>query len=260
MVLGRIKTPMTTQGLDKEKHLSGQKNKAILHGRRIRKIYSEIPDSYERVNHVLTFCLDIRWRNRAARSAVTAGGARWLDVCSGTGEMAALLRASAGNGTAIVAVDLSLPMLSRARGKPGGDSVLPCIGDARALPFPDDAFDLVMISFATRNLNIDRGALLECFREFRRVLKPGARFVNLETSQPPSRVLRKLFHMFVRLTVRRVGSMLSGAPAAYSYLSHTIPRFFSAEELSCILHEAGFTTVGFSRMSLGIAAIHTAVR
>ncbi len=226
----------------------------------IKKIFCKIPDSYELVNHVLTLGLDIRWRSRAARAAAIAGGERWLDVCSGTGEMAALLHGSAGHGTVVVAVDFSPPMLSKVRDKPGGDAVLPCIGDVRTLPFPDDAFDLVTISFATRNLNSDRTVLLECFREFRRVLKPGARFVNLETSQPPLKAVRKLFHMYVRLTVRRVGSMLSGSPEAYAYLSHTIPRFFNAEELSSLLSEAGFSTVRFSRMSLGISAVHTAVK
>ena len=229
----------------------------------IKQIFSEAAATYEVVNHVLTFGLDRAWRKKAAGEAAQAGQGLWLDACSGTGDMALSLSRLAGEDTTIIASDMNLPMLRKAFskfGKSGAKTVRFCISDSRHLPFADEAFDLVTIAFATRNLNINRDALLQCFREFRRVLKPGGIFVNLETSQPASKILRCLFHTYVRLFVTPVGYAISGSKAAYTYLSSTIPRFFGAPELSDMLYEAGFIRVKFSRLTLGVCAIHTAVR
>ena len=94
--------------------------------------------------------------------------------------------------------------------------------------------------------------------EFRRVLKPGGRFVNLETSQPRWGIVRTLFHAYVVVLVRRVGSRISGSTAGYAYLSTTIPKFYGAEELAAILKEAGFAPVSVKRLLCGAAAVHTA--
>jgi demethylmenaquinone methyltransferase/2-methoxy-6-polyprenyl-1,4-benzoquinol methylase len=224
----------------------------------IQKIFSEVAHRYELTNHVLTLGLDIAWRKKAVGIAVRAGGRRWLDVCSGTGETAALLSRQAANGTQVFAVDFSLPMLRGAAGKRDAARLRFAIADAGRLPFPEGSFDLVTISFATRNLNTSRRALESCFREFHRVLRPGGRFVNLETSQPSSALFRRILHYYVGLFVRPVGEALSGSRAGYSYLAHTIPRFYSASELSGILESAGFARVTWRLLMGGVAAVHLA--
>lgn len=228
--------------------------------RGIRKIYSEVAHTYELVNHVLTLGYDIRWRRRAARMAAELGGSRWLDICSGTGEMAEELDRRASNGVGIVAADLSYPMLSRARDKRSTTRVTFTLTESETLPFPDSIFDLVTISFATRNVNRDPDTFRRHLREYLRVLKPGGHFVNLETSQPTSRLLRSLFHTYIAIAVKPVGVFFSGSKAGYSYLSHTIPRFYNADELSATLLEAGFAHVDAHRMLAGVAAIHTATK
>ncbi len=226
----------------------------------IQKIFSEVPRTYETVNHVLTLGMDILWRKRAAALAARRGGERWLDICTGTGETAAYLRRLGGNETTVVACDFCLPMLRPLVEKPEGRGVDPVLGDARALPFAGDTFDAVTMSFATRNLNVNRGALVGAFREYSRVLKPGGRFVNLETSRPQSRLIRTLFHFYVGLTVRPLGTLISGSGAGYRYLSHTIPRFYGAEELAAMLREAGFARVTWTPLLFGAAAIHEATK
>jgi demethylmenaquinone methyltransferase/2-methoxy-6-polyprenyl-1,4-benzoquinol methylase len=223
----------------------------------IRRIFADIPRTYETVNHILTFGLDILWRRKAVRIAARVGGDRWMDVCSGTGETAAYLKRTAPEGTEVYAVDFSRPMLDRIREKPVGCLVTPVLSDIKNLPFPDDTFDLVTISFATRNINLSESILIRSFGEFLRVLKPGGLLVNLETSQPPSPIVRGLFHLYVRLLVKPVGRMISGSATAYAYLAATIPRFYRAEELAGVLEEAGFVDVGFRRMTFGAAAVHT---
>lgn len=226
----------------------------------IQKIFQEVPRTYELANGVLTLGLDTLWRKRAARIAAGWGGRMWLDVCSGTGQMAVSLRKFAKENTKIIALDFSFPMLHQAMQKAKKNKIHLCIADAGKLPFGDNTFDLVTISFATRNINISRDLLLRYFQEFYRIIKPDGRFVNLETSQPVSVFLKKLFHLYVRLVVMRVGYLLSGSKAAYAYLSYTIPRFFCAKELSRIIYQSGFRKVSLNYMSFGIVAIHIALK
>ncbi len=226
----------------------------------IQRVFSEVPQTYELVNHTLTWSLDILWRKKAAQIAALEGGTRWMDVCSGTGEMAAYLGRLAGQNTTVVAADFCIPMLRQATTKPGANQVAFVLADAKSLPFPDGAFDLITISFATRNLNVSRSSLIRSFAEFHRILRPGGRFVSVETSQPPSGLIKKLFHLYVRLTVKPVGYIISRSRVAYAYLSNTIPRFYTADDLADILREAGFAQVDFQRMTLGVAAIHKAVK
>lgn len=226
----------------------------------LQKIFAEISKRYELTNHVFTFGLDILWRKRAARTAASGGGSMWLDICSGTGETALALKRLAPPGTVIVSADFCLPMLKVATAKPEARDIMFAVSDATALPFPDESFDLVTVSFATRNLNADRGALVRTFEEFRRVLKKGGRFVNLETSQPASRPIRWMFHAYVGLLVRSAGRLIAGSKAGYTYLARSIPVFYDANGLSDIIKEAGFSDVTFERLFFGAAAIHKAIK
>jgi demethylmenaquinone methyltransferase/2-methoxy-6-polyprenyl-1,4-benzoquinol methylase len=226
----------------------------------IEDIFSRVPATYERVNHVLTFGLDIVWRKRAARLAARAGGGRWIDMCTGTGETAAYLSRSAGPETGIYALDLSPSMMAVARERPESERIRFVAGDTKDLPFPDGSFDLITMSFATRNLNLSKESLIRSFSEYRRILKPGGRFVNLETSQPSQPLFRKCVHAYVKLSVKSIGGRISGSRSAYAYLAATIPRFYAPEELSCILRHSGFSRVTYLRQLGGVAAIHIALR
>lgn len=225
----------------------------------LKKVFSEVPTTYERVNHVLTLGLDRVWRLRAARIAARFGEAgRWVDMCTGTAETAAYLMSLAPAGTRIQAVDFSQAMMAEARKKPEAAHVEFISADIHALPFPDGSVDLVTMSFAARNINIDRESLAHAFTELHRVLKRGGCFVNLETSQPPSVFVRRCFHLYVKLFVEKIGGWLSGSRKGYAYLAGTIPRFYTAETLADILRQAGFEDVTFRRLMFGAAAIHQA--
>lgn len=226
--------------------------------RGIQAIFSEVAERYELANHVLTFGLDRSWRKQAARLAAKAKGGLWLDVCSGTGEMAeSLYRCSAGRAKIIMA-DFSAAMLARVSAKSESRYFLLTMAEASRLPFADRTFDLVTISFATRNINTSADALLQHLREFQRVLRPGGCFINLETSQPRHPIIRKLFHAYIKIAVRPIGTFLSGSRAGYAYLSSTIPRFYAAAEFARFLIEAGFVNVAWKSLLFGAAAIHIA--
>jgi len=223
----------------------------------VRRTFSPIVSTtYELVNHILTFGHDALWRRRAARIAAASGGTQWADMCTGTGEMAVCLSRLAPRETSVHAVDFSLPMMAEALKKPEARNIDFVVSDVKALGFPDERLDLVTISFATRNINLKRDVLTQTFAEFYRVLKPGGRFINLETSQPSYLPIRRLFHFYVRLCVKPVGGRISGSYTAYAYLAHTIPRFYPPEELSDIMCRAGFKDVTYSKLLFGVAAIH----
>jgi demethylmenaquinone methyltransferase/2-methoxy-6-polyprenyl-1,4-benzoquinol methylase len=226
----------------------------------IERMFSKVPATYELVNHVLTFGLDIVWRRRAAKFAASAKGGQWADMCTGTGEMAANLSRLAPDGTKIYGIDFSGPMLEYARKKPQAARINFVVSNVRQLPFPDESFDLLTMSFATRNINLSKDILIQTFSEFYRVLKPGGRFVNLETSRPSFWPVRKCFHLYIRLFVKSIGTSISGSRNAYTYLSTTIPRFYSAQELADIMRQAGFDKVTFQQCLFGAAAIHQAMK
>jgi len=226
----------------------------------IRKIFSEVPETYELVNHILTFGMDILWRKKAAQIAVEGNGSMWMDVCSGTGEMAVYLKRLAPKETKVYACDFSFPMIQKAMQKKETSEITFIVSDINTLPLPDNTFDLVTISFAVRNINLDREKFVKALREINRVLKPGGRFVAVETSQPNSEIIKKIFHTYIRLAVKPIGQLISGSKSAYTYLSSTIPRFYPAEELAEIIKQAGFSEVSFKRLLFGVTAIHKAIK
>ena len=132
--------------------------------------------------------------------------------------------------------------------------------EAKRLPFPDDSFDLVTISFATRNLNIDRPRMLEALREFRRVLKPGGVFLNLETTRPPNSLLWFLMRAYVKALIGVLNILFPKSRSSYSFLRNTILNYYSPQEFSALLTEAGFTTPSQKILFPCAVALHTAVK
>ncbi len=224
----------------------------------IQKIFSSISEKYELINHIITFGFDIRWRKYTAKRAVKNGHGLFLDVCTGTGEMASYLKRFAGKESIIVAIDFCMPMLKKALSKRKNNKIKFVLGDAGKLPFKNDTFDIVTISFATRNLNFKDENLKDSLREFRRVLKKGGKFYNLETSQPKSKILKFLLHLYVKKIVKLAGYLISHSEPAYAYLAHTIPRFHDSETLLRIFLEAGFSKVIYKKFLFGIASLHIA--
>ncbi|MCM2267177.1 MAG: ubiquinone/menaquinone biosynthesis methyltransferase [Elusimicrobiales bacterium] len=225
----------------------------------IAGFYDGIYLFYELVNSLLTFGLDLYWRARAARLAVRAAPAARLalDVCCGTGDFSRALQKAFGPGLAVTGTDLSEAMLSVARAKTPGAAFLKA--EAKELPFPDGSFDLVTISFATRNLNIDRPLLLAALREFRRVLKPGGVFLQVETTQPANPVLRFLMHAYVRLVIGLLNLLSPKSRSSYTFLKNTILNFYPAAAFDGVLLEAGFTSASHTILCPGPVAVHTAV-
>lgn len=224
----------------------------------LRRVYTDIPPHYERVNRIITLGMDRRWRRVMVRKAVKAAPGRWLDMCTGTGETALLLTDHAPGNTIVFAADYSIHMLEEFKKKHTAIPVT--LADAYTMPFADNSFELVTTSFATRNLHINRDHLDRAFREFHRILAPGGRYVSIESSRPAMGIVDAVFRGFVKTMVEPVGRRISGTRAGYAYLSRSIRSFYSPDVLGDILQHAGFTSVAWKRLFLGAAAVHIAVK
>jgi demethylmenaquinone methyltransferase/2-methoxy-6-polyprenyl-1,4-benzoquinol methylase len=125
-------------------------------------------------------------------------------------------------------------------------------GDVMALPFGDNTFDGATMGFSLRNVvEID-----QVLREIVRVLKPGARFVNLDVSKAPNRLFKRFFDLYFYRLVPLIGGMVGGSRAAYTYLPNSLTHHPGAEDLRTRFTRAGFADAGFERLMGGSIAIH----
>ncbi len=226
--------------------------------RPLQKMFLAVPPSYDFLNRLLTLRMDQLWRRRAARKMLQEPVDQILDLCTGTGDLAIMLRRLAAPSVKIHALDYSTTMLKVAKMKISRQKqtqITLVQGDAASMPFKDGYFDAVGIAFAFRNLtfkNPDRDRFLA---EIRRVLKPCGRFVAVETSQPENRWIRGLYHGYMRFVTKPLGGRLSGHRGAYHYLAYSAIQYYRATELRQILIEAGFSKVIYKPMLFGMAAL-----
>jgi demethylmenaquinone methyltransferase/2-methoxy-6-polyprenyl-1,4-benzoquinol methylase len=222
---------------------------------RIRQMFDQIADGYDRRNRLFSLDRDAGWRRAAARLAELHPGDTALDLCCGTGKLAhELLPYTRPNGH-VVGIDFSPAMLDIARRlEPDIQFVL---GDATSLPYPDGSIAAITIGFGLRNL-VDRDRAL---REMFRVLRPGGRLVVLELPPPPIGPLQRPYRFYLtRVMPAIAGALKRGEEKAYEYLSTSVEAFPSPAELAEQLRAIGFAPVLVKRLTFGIAAAHVAVR
>jgi demethylmenaquinone methyltransferase/2-methoxy-6-polyprenyl-1,4-benzoquinol methylase len=229
-------------------------------GKPLHRIFTAVPRRYDLINRAITLGLDARWRRRAARECLKGNPRRVLDLCCGTGDLALDVARLGDGGVAVSGVDFSLPMLEIAGVKAAGEGVSFVYGDVGALPFAEGSFDCVGISFAFRNLTYKNPLAAVYLPEVRRVLAEGGRFVIVETSQPASGLVRRLYHLYLRLFAYPVGRLLSGNREAYRYLAESAARFFTPGEVGELLKGAGFRGYSYRPLLFGATAIYIAVK
>jgi demethylmenaquinone methyltransferase/2-methoxy-6-polyprenyl-1,4-benzoquinol methylase len=211
-------------------------------------MFDRIAPVYDVMNHVMTAGLDRSWR-RLTVEAVVQPGARVLDACCGTGDLAV---AAECEGGIVTGLDFSARMLERARRK--SDSIVWVEGDLLALPFDDGSFDAATVGFGVRNVaDLDRA-----LAELHRVLRPGGRVAILEITRPRG-VLKPFFSLWFDRVVPLLGKVLPGGKA-YTYLPASVRRFPGAEDLAALLEGHGFEQVRIRLLGGTIVALHTGLR
>ncbi|MGA7687222.1 MAG: class I SAM-dependent methyltransferase [Terriglobales bacterium] len=250
--------------------------------RAVREMFTSIAPRYDLLNHVLSFNVDRIWWWRTARrfdAILKRPGARVLDLCCGTGDMAFALhrRARSTNRAKIVGADFSHAMLQRAAAKSSSlvkaatqpaSAETPTAAetrqapsprwveaDALRLPFPDAHFDLVTSAFGFRNLaDYDVG-----LREIARVLAPGGECGILDFGEPKG-LMGSMYRVYFKNVLPKIGTLISGVRGPYAYLPASVERFPAPEEMLGRMRDAGFAKASWTPYTFGIAGLYLGVK
>ena len=229
-------TPVTRASLAKQPH-------------EVRSMFDHVAGRYDLTNDVLSLGQDRYWRREVVRAVGAKPGQKVLDLAAGTGTSSVpFVRA----GAQVVSSDFSLGML--AEGKRRFPDLSFVAGDATALPFADDAFDAVTISFGLRNVVDVDAALLE----LRRVTRPGGRLVVCEFSHPAWAPFRIVYERYLMRALPPIARRVSSAPDAYVYLAESIQDWPNQPELAARIASAGWSRPAWRDLSGGIVALHRA--
>ncbi|MER7012333.1 demethylmenaquinone methyltransferase [Saccharopolyspora sp. NPDC000359] len=217
--------------------------------RAVAAMFDAVARRYDLTNTVLSFGQDRRWREVTRRALAPKHDERVLDLAAGSGVST---EEFARSGAWCVAADFSLGMLSvgRHRGVPM------VAADALRLPFADESFDAVTISFGLRNL-ADTAAGL---REMQRVVRPGGRLVVCEFSTPTWQPFRAIYLNYLMRALPPIARAVSSNPDAYVYLAESIREWPDQRQLAELIAESGWTDVAWRNLTSGVVALHRAVK
>jgi demethylmenaquinone methyltransferase/2-methoxy-6-polyprenyl-1,4-benzoquinol methylase len=233
-------------------------------GENLSPMFGGIIRHYDLINHVFTWGMDKGWRKKIVTQCLQLKPEKVLDLGCGTGDLSINIASLAPDNLHITACDFSKEMLGVAAEKARKalvDNKISFINaDAANLPFSDNYFDCVGISFAFRNMIYKNSSADRHLAEILRVLKPGGSCLIAETSQPKNKFIRALHHFYVRTYVYAMGLLISGDRPAYKYLTESAINFYGPDELENILIAAGFKRVFYQPLFFGAAGIYRLVK
>jgi demethylmenaquinone methyltransferase/2-methoxy-6-polyprenyl-1,4-benzoquinol methylase len=217
----------------------------------VARMFDAVADGYDRMNAVMTFGQERRWRDVVARELSLRPGDRVLDLAAGTGASSMPFHSAGAN---VVACDFSQGMLAVGRREhPQLDLVA---GDALRLPFRDGVFDAVTISFGLRNVADIDAAL----RELARVTRTHGRLVVLETSAPLRQPMRAGHRIYVDRLLPRLARLASSDAEAYAYLAESVGAWPAPEPLARRVADAGWAVVRWRQLMAGAVAMHSGIK
>ncbi|PHQ85460.1 MAG: bifunctional demethylmenaquinone methyltransferase/2-methoxy-6-polyprenyl-1,4-benzoquinol methylase UbiE [Thalassobium sp.] len=223
---------------------------------RVQGVFTSVAGKYDVMNDAMSLGIHRIWKDAMMDWLAPHADQRLLDVAGGTGDISFRFLQRAGSGHATV-LDLTESMLiegrKRAEATDMAASLDWTVGDAMALPFDDNTFDVYTISFGIRNVTRPQDALNEAFR----VLKPGGRLMVLEFSQIPNDMLQKVYDLYSFNVIPPLGKAITGDRDSYQYLVESIRKFPDQETFLGMLRAAGFENAKYRNLSMGIAALHS---
>ena len=223
---------------------------------RVQGVFTSVANKYDIMNDVMSVGIHRIWKEAMMDWLAPRAGQKLLDVAGGTGDVSFKFLDRAGSGHATVC-DITESMLlagkTRAEAAAMSESLDWVVGDAMALPFPDNTFDVYTISFGIRNVTRPQEALSEAYR----VLRPGGRLMVLEFSQLPNPMMQAAYDAYSFNVIPQMGKMITGDRDSYQYLVESIRKFPDQDTFLEMVKTAGFDNAKYSNLSMGIAALHS---
>ncbi|MFK7867981.1 MAG: bifunctional demethylmenaquinone methyltransferase/2-methoxy-6-polyprenyl-1,4-benzoquinol methylase UbiE [Roseobacter sp.] len=223
---------------------------------RVQGVFTSVASKYDIMNDVMSGGIHRVWKDAMMDWLAPRAEQKLLDVAGGTGDISFrfLKRAGAGHATVL---DLTASMLEEGRKRAEAEAMQTSldwvVGDAMALPFEDNTFDVYTISFGIRNVTRPQDALAEAYR----VLKPGGRLMVLEFSQLPNAAMQKAYDLYSFNVIPRMGQMIAGDRDSYQYLVESIRNFPDQETFLGMVKQAGFGNEKYRNLTMGVACLHS---
>lgn len=223
---------------------------------RVAAVFDSVASRYDLMNDLMSLGVHRAWKRFAVDLACIQRNDRVLDLAAGTGDLAALMASRLGERGSLVMSDYNAAMLGEGRDRIIDQGLAAQIryvqADAEALPFADDSFDCITISFGLRNVRDKERALRSMFR----VLAPGGRLLVLEFSQPRHPLLAKIYDAYSFEVIPRIGQLVAQDADSYRYLAESIRVHPGPDELQSMVEAAGFERTQYHSLTGGIVAVH----
>lgn len=223
----------------------------------VATMFDTISSNYDELNRVITFGIDVKWRKKVVKIVKESQPKKILDIATGTGDLAIMMGKSIPE-CEIIGLDISSGMLEIGKEKIKAqnltNSIKMVLGDSENIPFEDNYFDAITVSYGVRNFeDLNQG-----LKEILRVLKPGGTFVVLETSVPTKFPFKQGYQFHSKVILPTVGRLFSKDKTAYKYLSESANSFPYGEKFNLILNTVGFINVQNFIVTFGVSTIYKA--
>lgn len=225
----------------------------------VHDMFTRVAPHYDKMNNLISLGTQKNWRKKFFKELNVKKGEFALDLCCGTGDLTIGLAKLVGPSGNVIGLDFNSEMLELADKKIRACNLQKEIqlkqGDAMALPYADNSFDLVTIGFGLRNVP----DAMKVLKEIYRVLKPGGKIGILETSQPTNPLIKVGWNWYFKI-FPSFAKLLGANVKDYEYLSNTTAKFVSAARLKQMLEENSFTHIKIVKLNLGAGAIHIGIK
>jgi len=236
------------------KNITPYKDSGLGKKEQVAQMFDTISGNYDKLNRVISFGIDIKWRKKVLKIVNASKPKIILDIATGTGDLAILMAETKADK--IIGLDISAGMLEvgvkKIADKNLSKTIEMVLGDSENMPFDDNYFDAITVAFGVRNFETLEKGLAEILR----VLKPEGVFVILETSVPDKTPYKQGYNFYSKNILPLIGKLFSKDNEAYGYLSESAAAFPYGEALNNILRKVGFIDVVAMPQTLGVATIY----
>ncbi len=224
--------------------------------KRVADVFHSVADKYDVMNDLMSLGIHRIWKKITIEYSSVRKNQKVLDLAGGTGDLTAKFSKLVGEDGLVVLADINESMLRVGRDKLRDKGLFKNIeyvqANAEALPFADNYFDCITISFGLRNVTDKEKAL----RSMWRVLKPGGRLLVLEFSKPQYKLLNKAYDAYSFTMLPLMGKIVANDSESYRYLAESIRMHPDQKTLKKMMEDAGFADVNYHNMTGGIVALH----